>query len=194
MATDSIVNWKQCEHSLSYCLPALITDALCTRVEALVRIVLSSQKGYDAGVFKTTPGTAESPTSTSGGSQLGITFDPSVMALWTGKLSTNAAAKENDLFTSGKFASEQQVSEYAENLLRNGTPSLPDEDKVKAFVRIVLDGVSDVVKWDERLILKRLDQEIDETMLSYIPRDICFGPGNDDSKESYYGTGWNVTL
>lgn len=123
-------------------------------------------------------------------------WDPSVLALWSGKLDPVTA----ELDGASMFTTAPRASLLAQRLLKAGVPSLPRADDSYAFVQMVFKKVVASGFFSSRLALRRLDGDIEPSMLNYVPEEICFGPGSgdiggvtDDERE-YFGTGWSTTL
>lgn len=147
----------------------------------MVCTILSSRYGYEKGL------SAASTVSPSGDETL--TFDPSVLALWNGKLEPQGATlPDGQLFSTTKDAAK-----YAVRLLQTGAPTI--EGPTKKILVQIIKGIADKGFWKDRISLKRHDGGVEESMLSYEPYHLYFGAGRgQQSPKEYFGTGWSTTL
>lgn len=125
-----------------------------------------------------------------------------MLALWSGKLDPLTA----ELDGASMFTTTPRASLLAQRLLKAGVPSLPRSDKSYAFVQTVFKEVASAGFFSSRLALRRLDGDIEPSMLNYVPEEVCFGPGAGDDNQGdsppqrvldrrdYFGTGWSTTL
>lgn len=160
---------------------------------AFTSIVLSSNAGYSQAYDdfdKTDDGALQLSTDESSSVKQKV-WDPSVVALWSGKLDPNTA-KVNFPFGNPTEASASDVASFAEKLLKTGTPALPRAGVTLNF----LDQVVSTLETDgflvNRVPMKRVD--VPPEGLDYTPYELCFGAGRGTAPGTYFGTGWSSTL
>lgn len=170
-----------------------LTLCLC-RVNAVTCCILSSRWGFIQGRPQDL---AIPPAGGQGGAILDLLYDPTVLALWSGKLDPTTGRLGAD----SMFRTTPNAAKYAKHLLAAGVPALPRADQSYGFVKQVFRSVFDADFCKSRVALRRIDGDVEPSMLSYTPEEICFGPGqgetyNLDTKEplEYFGTGWSTTM
>ena len=177
------------------CVPAVrctlrLTLCLC-RVNAVTCCILSSRWGFKQGK----PADIAAPAAGNQRAVGDLLFDPSVLALWSGKLDP-----ETGDLGSGMFRTTPNAAKYAKYLLASGTPALPQKDGSYSFVKQVFGQVFLAGFCETRVALRRIDGDVEPSMLSYTPEEVCFGPGKGTSRDDgdepleYFGTGWSTTM
>lgn len=119
-------------------------------------------------------------------------WDPSVLALWSGKLDpSNAKTTLGFVPGRGEATINPSAEEFAFTLLKNGTPALPRGATLEFLYRVLNQLETDEFL-SSRISLKRVD--IPPENMSYRPHEICFGAGRGTKSGTYFGTGWSSTL
>lgn len=163
---------------------------------AFTSIVLSSAVGFETGNrdFRFSRDDATDLTT----NEVGITtgnkkfWDPSVLALWSGKLNPSDATVSTFPGSTTSSGTESNTTQFAQRLLRTGTPALPREGTSLVFLDDVVSALETEGFLASRLPLKRVD--VPPENLAYTPYELCFGAGRGTTPNTYFGTGWSSTL
>lgn len=173
----------------------LLTRAF-RRVNAVTCCILSSKWGYNVGRRR---GKEELPSLMEDEDGKKRIYDPTVLALWAGKVNPEDTKTEGGQM----FQITPNAAKYGQALLTTGVPSLPTADLSYTFVEQVFEDLKKKSRggfFPERVALRRVDGDIEPSMLTYVPEEICFGPGmgnrrgKDEKPVEYFGTGWSTTM
>lgn len=172
------------------------------RINAITCCILSSKWGFLEGKPDDLQGAWSLQDADSIGEvadRINYIYDPTVLALWSGKLDPETGKIGSDVM----FKTTPKASQYAKYLLASGVPALPraEGDRSYEFVQRVFGKIVDGGFFSGRVALRRLDGDVEPSMLAYVPEEICFGPGKGATTDAggrdpleYFGTGWSTTM